>query len=616
MSRTGRNDPCPCGSGKKFKACCAGRAAPVAAPTPTPISLQAALGLHRAGRLDEAERAYRQLLASRPDHGDALHLLGVIAYQRGDPAAAVESYQAALRTNPDEPFCQSNLAQALLDLDRPSDAVAAGQAAAALKPDHAPAHNNLGNALRALGRTTEAIDVLQQAIRLVPDYPEAHNNLGNAFKDLGRIGDAIAHYRRALDLRPEFNEAHSNLLLALCLDSAISTAEYLDEARRYGTRVSRAVMPLPRRARAPVDDARPLRVGLVSGDLKAHPVGYFLASVVEQIDPRRLELRAYPTQAFEDSLSRRLRPRFAAWRCIAGLDDAQAAALIHADDNDLLIDLAGHTAHNRLPVFAYRPAPVQASWLGYFASSGLPAIDFYIADLASVPEGTDDEFCESVWRLPETRLCFTAPSAAPLPSGSPMLKTGAPTFGCFQQLAKLNDAVLAVWGRLMTMLPQARLRLQTRELNDEVTRRQMLARLTGHGIAAERVDLCPAVARDAYFASYANVDIALDTFPYPGGTTTCEALWMGVPTLTLAGRTLLGRQGAAIMGCVGLPHWIVDGTDAYVARAVELIADPDGLAALRGSLRQRAAASPLFDAPRFARHFEAALRAMWEARQN
>jgi predicted O-linked N-acetylglucosamine transferase (SPINDLY family) len=355
---------------------------------------------------------------------------------------------------------------------------------------------------------------------------------------------------------------------------------------------------------------------LVSGDLRLHPVGFFIESVLDHIDPARVQFVAYPTLPLEDELSARIKPRFAAWTSIAALDDEAAARTIRAAGVQMLVDLSGHTAHNRLPVFAWKPAPVQATWLGYFATTGVAAIDYVIADPVSVPEWARDQFTETVWYLPDGRFCFTPPSQATSldPGPPPALRSGQVTFGCFQNMLKMNDAVLAAWGRIFQMLPGARLRVQNNAMAFETARAKLLQRLHRAGIGSDRVTLAGPMPRDAYLAAHADVDIILDTFPYTGATTTCEALWMGVPTLTLAGDTLVSRQGASVLASAGLNDWVTENEAAYIARAVDFASGLDRLARLRSGLRGTLLASPLFDARRFAANLEGALLAMWQRR--
>ena len=336
--------------------------------------------------------------------------------------------------------------------------------------------------------------------------------------------------------------------------------------------------------------------------------------MLAHIDPSRIELIAYSNHASTDELSERLLAHFSQWKAIHHLNDAEAAKTMHDDGVHIAIDLSGHTQHNRLPVFARRPAPLQVSWLGYFATTGLAQIDYLLTDNIATPAGDAAHFIERLWPLPDTRLCFTPPRNAPDVTPSPFMRNGHITFGSYQNLAKLNDDVLDAWGKILAAIPDARLRLLTRPLGYPQEREYLAARCAKHGIDIARIDMHGESTREAYLASHAGVDMILDTFPFPGGTTTCEALWMAVPTLTLSGDRMLARQGAGMMTAAGLPDWIAGDVADYVARAIERARDRDGLSRLRAGLREQVRASPLFDAPRFARAFEAAMWGIWSQR--
>jgi hypothetical protein len=358
-----------------------------------------------------------------------------------------------------------------------------------------------------------------------------------------------------------------------------------------------------------------LRIGFVSGDLRQHPVGHFLEGVLAHIDPQRLELFAYPTHNQTDELTARIKPHFAAWTPLLGLNDETAARRIQADGVHILIDLSGHTAHNRLPLFAWKPAPVQVSWLGYFATTGVAEMDYFIADPHTLPAGEERQFTETVWRLPDTRLCFTAPDADVAIAELPALANGYITFGCFNSLTKINDRVIVLWARLLDAVPGSRLMLKAKQLKEALVQDKMRERFAAHGVSADRLLLEGPEARAEYLAAYNRIDIALDPFPFTGGTTTAECLWMGVPVLTLAGDRLVSRQGVGLLANAGLPDWIATDADDYVSKAVLHASNPQALAALRRSLRQQVLASPVFDGERFARHLENALQDMWEERE-
>lgn len=572
--------------------------------------------LQEQGALNEAIQTYRQILACKPDCAEAHCNLATTLKDQGKLEPATDAYRQAIEHSPDFAEAHYNLGNILQMQGRLTDAAQSYLRALAIKPDYADAHNNLGNVQQALGQLSAAASHLQKALALDPSSAEAYNNLGNVFKHQTRREDAIASYTKALELKPDYLEAHSNLIFALSSHPGCTPSQYLIEAKRYGMNAQASAHPYRSWPSHPKDSPpRRLRVGLVSGDLKTHPVGFFIESILAHLNLNSIELVAYSTKAQEDDLTSRIKPFFSSWNLIAGRSDEAAARQIYEDRIDVLVDLAGHTAFNRLSLFAWKPAPVQVNWLGYFASTGLPGMDFLLADPVSVPASHHAAFSEQVWYLPDTRLCFTPPAESESPgvAALPASINGCITFGCFQTLSKIGDETLVLWGRVFSVLPQARLRLQNKQMSCSVTREEISKRLAKFGIASERVTLLGPVSRPEYLAAHAEVDIVLDTFPYPGGTTTCEALWMGVPTLTLAGETMLARQGASLLVAAGLSNWVANNVDEYVAKAVAFSQDLAGLADLRAGLRERVRASPLFDAARFARNLETALFGMWEA---
>ncbi|MBI5461694.1 MAG: tetratricopeptide repeat protein, partial [Gammaproteobacteria bacterium] len=562
--------------------------------------------LHRP---DEAEVCFRRTLALKPDAMEANFNLGDILVEVGRPSEAEPYFRRVLVLQPDHAPAREKLGGVLMALDRPADAELCFRRVLEFQPDDASAHNNLGYALEVLGRYVEAEASYRSALALRPDYAAAHGNLGGTFNTTGRFAEAEACFRRALALDPTDIVTRSNLLFSMAYRGDIA-AMALEEARQYGECVAALAS---KRYTEWVCEQPPkrLRVGVVSGDLCTHVVSYFLEALLRGVDADRIELMAYPTRPREDDTSRRLRAYFTAWKPLTGLSDADAAACIHADGVHVLIDLSGHTSHNRLPMFAYKPAPVQVSWLGYFATTGVAAMDYLIADPWTLPEAEEAYFTETTWRLPETRLCFTPPDADVSVGPLPALTNGYVTFGCFNNLAKMNDGVVALWSRVLAAVPSSRLLLKARQMNDVSVQQNVFERFAAHGIGAERLILEEPVPRVEYLAAYQRLDIALDPFPYPGGTTSAEALWMGVPVLTLAGERFLSRQGVGLLMNTGLSEWVAVDSEDYVARAVSHASDLQALASVRATLRERFLTSPICDAKRFARHFEQALEGMW-----
>lgn len=601
----------------------------------------------QTSRLEEAVASLQRALQLRPDYVEAHNNLGNAHKKLGNLEQAAASYRAALTFAANFAEAHSNLGNVLRDLGELESAIAHSRQALALKPAFAEAFLNLGTALKDAGRVHEAVTSYESALLIKPELLEAHNALGVALLELRQFERAQACMRRALELDPknvearcalgvalqevgqidaalaslrqglvddpEFLPGRSNLLFTCNLAIGQETAQLLAEAQCFGdiaARRAQAYKASPNAAEA----GRCLRVGLVSGDLRIHPVAYFIDSVLAALAESalgRIEIIAYSTHATADAMTERLKVHCGEWRAVAGMSDQRLAALIRSDGIDILVDLSGHTAHNRLPMFAWKPAPVQASWLGYMATTGVAAIDYAIGDPWSVPDGAETGFTEKVWRLPETCLCLTPPDVDVAVSPLPAVANGYVTFGSFNNLTKINEHVVAVWARVLLAVPGSRLLLKSKQFDAEVVRQEMAGRFTRHGIGGERLMLEGFGTRRAHFESFHRVDIALDPFPYPGVTTTAETLWMGVPVLVRTGDRMLSRLGLSLAMNAGLPDWIADSDDDYVARATVHAGDLAKLAHLRATLRQQVLASPLFDAKRFARHFENALRGMW-----
>lgn len=565
------------------------------------------------GELNNAAASYRRAVAIRPDYGVALSNLGYVLADLGQLDEAVLSCRDALKINPNDADAHTNLGVALQDLGKLDEAIASYRRAISLNPQCVEAYNSLGTVLLELGDFDEAGACYRRALAIQPDHAMAHSNLGNYLMTIDRPSEAEGSYRRAIEIKPTYFEAHSNLIFSHCYQPDRSGVELLAESRRFGELAARRARPYTRWDNDLSCD-RCLRIGFVSGDLSSHPVGYFLESVLTAalaIGAGRLEFRAYSTSLRCDIVSDRIRACCQDWRSVVGVSDEELARQIHDDRVDILIDLAGHTARNRLPMFAWKPAPIQASWIGYLGTTGVAAIDYLIADHWCLPEAEDRNFTERIWRLPESYICFTPPRGEIPVLATPAISDGYVTFGCFNNLAKINEEVVALWGRILKAVSGSRLFLKTKQLSQGSARDEVRRRFALHGIPSESLILEGPAPRSELLASYHRVDIALDPFPYPGITTTVEALWMGVPVVTLAGDSFLSRQGVGLLTNAGLPDWIATDSGDYLARAVAHASDLEALSRLRAGLRQRIVESPLCDAPRFAQHFEAALRGMW-----
>lgn len=566
--------------------------------------------LDEVGHPEEAEVLYRRVLSINPEHADALNNLGDSLRQRHRLDEAQGLLLRALRVRPAFPEALNNLGCLLHTAGDLAGARHHLDEALRLRPSYPDALINLSNVQQDEKHFLAAERSLRQALALNANLPVALNNLGNLLNILGRGDEAEMLFGQALALKPHYFDASSNLLFNLNYGERGTPKYRLEEARRFGRQATLS-------AGQPYEtwnvDLQPgkLRIGLVSGDLCNHPVGFFLVGVLEELANTSLEIVAYPTRNRDDDLSQRIRRCCRHWHPLAGLDDRTAAGRVHQDGIHILLDLSGHTAYNRLPMFARRPAPIQASWLGYFATTGVQQMDYVLADRISVPPEHQAYFNEAIQYLPETRLCFTPPENAPPVAELPALRARHLTFGSFQNLAKANDKVFAAWSAILAAFDGSRLRWQCKQFSDPGIVAETLERLRRYGISGQQVSLHGSMPRDAYLAAHDTIDFILDTFPYPGGTTTCEALWMGVPTLTLAGDSMHSRQGASLMTAAGLPEWVAISEEEYVQAALRLGKDLGYLSNLRARLRPKVATSPLFDAKRFSHHLTQALWDMW-----
>ena len=567
-----------------------------------------ALEHHRAGRLAEAERRYREILQREPEHADSLHLLGVIALQGGNLVSALALVQRAVSLRPDAAVCRNNLGQVFDRLERYDEAARCYEAAIELDPGYAEATNNLGYVLARQDRLTEAEILYRKAIDLDPEYAEPHANRGNLLKDRGELDAAIDCYRRAIELRPDLSALHSNLLLTLHYHPGCSPA---DLAREHRAWAERHVAPLAAGRRphenGPEPDRR-LRVGYVSGDFREHPVARFILPVLRERDRRQVEVVAYSDVTTPDAVTGLLREHVDRWRDVAVLGDAQLADVVRADGIDILVDLAAHSGHNRLLTFARKPAPVQITYLAYCSTTGVDAIDYRVTDRFLDPPGESGDYAETSIYLPHCYWCYSAP---PLPDSrrpATERRTGPPTFGCLNNFAKVTDVTLDLWTRLLRRAPDARLLLYART---EAHRDRVRGTLRAAGVEESRAAFVGRQSLADYLETYRLIDVALDPHPYGGGTTTCDALWMGVPVVSLAGRTAVSRAGSTLLANVGLEHLVARTAGQYVELAAELIRDAAGLAGSRSALRERIESSPVMDAPRFVRGLEALFRSIW-----
>jgi protein O-GlcNAc transferase len=563
------------------------------------------------GRFDEAYAAFRQALHIKPDFPEAQNNLGIALRKRGQLDEAVAAYCRALEIKPDYAEAHNNLGIALRDRGQPDEAMAAYRRAIEIKPDYAEAHYNIGITLRDRGQLNEAVAAYRRALLFKPDYPEAHYNLGIALMDHGELDEAVAAYRRALQLKPDYALARSNLIYSLHLHPIHDARTISEEHSRWNRQFSD---PLKQFAQPHLNDpavVRRLRIGYVSPDFRDHPVGRFVLPLFGRHDREHFDILCYSGVLRPDWMTERLRELAGGWRNTVGVPDARLAEMIREDGVDILVDLTMHSAGNRLPVFARQPAPVQVTWLAYPGSTGLPGIGYRLTDAWMDPPGEEPAWsAEEPVRLPDCWCCYQPVGESPEINALPALSAESVTFGSLNNFAKAHKGMLALWARVLEAVKESRLVMLCPEGS---ARERVRAFFGARGIATERVELVGYLPRWEYLRLYQRIDLGLDPFPFNGMTTTCDALWMGVPVLTLPGKMPASRAGLSLLSSVGLAELAVWSEADYVRMAVELAGNLPRLADLRATLRSRMLASPLMDAPRFARNVEAAYRSMWQA---
>jgi protein O-GlcNAc transferase len=562
------------------------------------------------GKLEEAVECHRRTIVLRPGYAEGHSNLGNVLRSQGRLDEAIAHLRAAVALKPDFAEAYCNMGNALQAQGKLDEAIEVYRQAIVLKPDLVEAQNNLAAVLIRLGRMDEAILYCRQALALAPDYAEARHNLGNAFKDQGLLDDAIKNYREALRLKPEYADAQSGLLFCLNYHPDMSAEEIFRAYQEYD---SQQCQPLKSAWRAHDNDRNPdrrLRVGYVSPDFRQHSVRLFLEPLLANHDKAQVEVYAYAELFVEDEMSLRYKSYADHWVPTKGMSDEALAERVRRDGIDILVELAGHTADNRLLTFARKPAPVSVSWLGYGYTTGLSAIDYYLTDEACAPLGSEALFAEQPWRIATPAYVYRPASGMGEVGDLPALRRGHITFGTLTRSVRINHRTIRVWSELLKAVPNSLLVIDSFHFKESEMRERLAARFAQHGIERERLEIG---FNSPPWDVLRGTDIGLDCFPHNSGTTLFETLYMGVPYITLAGRPSVGRLGSSILHGVGHPEWIAENEDEYIARAAELAGEIPRLARVRTALRDEMRACPLMDEPGFARKVEGAYRGMWKA---
>lgn len=566
--------------------------------------------LQACGHTEQALGCFQRAVQLMPRFALAHKNLADALQACGKLDQAIRSYRLALQSNPDLVEAHANLGQALLGKNANADAQACYERALQLRPENADAMNGLGNAFHAQGRLDESEECYGRACALKPDLAAARYNLGVTLQAQGRMAEAQEHYRAALEMKPDDAIALSTYLGSLNYTPHVSPPTLLQEHRRWEERHGRVQPTPPAHANTSAPERR-LRVGYVSPDFRAHAVAFFLEPILYHHDREQVEIFCYSDVAAPDWETAYLRILPHQWREAYGMSDARLDELIRKDQIDILLELAGHTAGNRLMTFVRKPAPVQVSYLGYPATTGLSAIDYRIVDAVTDPPSTPSACVEQLVRLEPVFCCYSPPKNAPRPKGPPCAQTGSVTFGSLHKLEKLNDEVLEVWCRILSAVSGSRLLIARNTLGGKIEER-VRSVCRGHGVDDARIVFRRIEAvRMQHLRLYDEIDIALDPFPWNGHTTACEALWMGTPVIALRGERHSERMVASVLGCLGLDELIASSIDDYQRLAVDLARDVGRLTDYRRRLRTRVFESSLCDGEAFTRGLEKAYRMMW-----
>ena len=566
------------------------------------------------GKLEQAISAYQKLIQLQPSNVSALSNLGVLYIQQGEKARAIASLKQALQIQPDYYDAHNNLGELYREQNQLIAAEEHLQQAIQIQPDFAEAHYNLGNVYKNADRLGRAINSFQRAIQLKPNYAGAHNNLGNTYKQQGNIERALQHLQTALKLNPGNQLIHQNLLLSLHYSSQYSPAQIYQEHQNWAKSHHNLFSNLKKSYGDRLQPEKKIRLGYVSGDFKQHSVAYFLEPLLTHHNRQQFTICCYANNSCNDAITDRFKQLADIWHDINRLDDERVADLVRKDEIDILVDLSGHTKGNRLLVFARKPAPIQVTYLGYPNTTGLDPIDYRFTDVWADPPGTTEQWhSEQLIRLPQGFLAYLPPPNAPSVSPLPATKKGYITFGTFNHLGKVSNQSVDCWAKILHQVPRSRLLLKAKALGDSATNKHLYRLFEQEGITRDRLTLLGWTATtEEHLSLYHQIDIALDTYPYHGTTTTCEAMWMGVPVITLAGQTHVSRVGVSLLSAVGLTELIANSEEEYIGKAVNLANNTAKLSQLRQNIRIQMQSSPLTDGEAIAQSLELAYRQMWQ----
>tara|TARA_Y100001970_G_scaffold291020_1_gene426727 strand:+ start:182 stop:2170 length:1989 start_codon:yes stop_codon:yes gene_type:complete len=572
------------------------------------------VALQKLKKIDEAIENYNKAINLKNDFAEAYNNLGSAIKENNELKNSLFYFEKAIKIKSDYAEAYYNKAATCEALGEKTEAISNYKKAINSKPDYVQAYNDLGNILSDLSRFDESLEFYKKALEIKPEYEKTYNNFGNLLHHLGKHDEATNAYHKAIKIKPDYANAYSNLLLNLNYKLDLDPKEYLEEAKKFGINCkSKKEISIKYKYEK---NPNILKIGFVSADFGNHPGGYFSLSTIRELRKRNFKLYAYPTVDRNDELSHHFKSLFTKWNSIKEKNDKEAVEQISNDGIHILMDLQGHTADNRLPIFIYKPAPIQISWLSQ-GTLGISEIDYLIGSPHTIPSNEENHFIEKILRLPEITQCFTEPNYNLEVNTLPALKNKFITFGCVNKLTKINDDVINLWSKILLSIPNSKLLLKNRDFDDPNIIKTTLSRFKKNNIEENRIIFQgKSKTRKEVLEIYKKIDIALDPYPFQGNTSTCESVWMGVPVIILKGNRFMFHFGESINSNLNMPEWIAKNKDDYIFKAKKFATNIEELSRIRKNLREIAIKSPVFNAKRFASYLENAFWNVWKKFSN
>ena len=564
---------------------------------------------HKSKKIDKAIVNYRKAIEINKNFAESYNNLGNAYVDLKNPKESLEYFEEAIKLKPDYAEAYNGLGNANEKLGYKESSLKNYQKAISIRPDYAEVYNNMGNLLNEMSRLDESLVCYKKSIKLNPLYEKSFNNLGNLLNNLGLFDEATEAYLDAIKLKPDYAKAYSNLLFNLIYKPNFDINFYLSQAKKF--RINCKTIKKNINYKYDINPKK-LRIGFVTADFGNHPGGYFTLNLLRELKNKNLELIAYPTIERKDEFSHHFKPLFSKWSLIEEKSDEEVIKEIAEDKIHILIDLQGHSAKNRLPIFIYKPAPIQITWLGQ-GSTGIPEIDYFIGSKHLNPTNEDSHYVEKIYRLPEISQCFTPPDFDVLVNKLPAIKNNFITFGCINKLTKVNDDVIKLWAKILLSVPNSKLFLKNKDLDNSKIVKNIIERFEKNNINKERIIFeGKSKTRKELLETYNKIDIALDPFPFQGNTTSIEAIWMGVPVIVLKGDRYIFHFGESINSNLNMNDWIAENKESYISKAVKFSSNLKDLSNLRTNLRNQALSSPVFNPINFGSHFDNMLWELWK----